>query len=83
MPELPWPMRYFERDEQGFAFVIPGVALSGPTIETYSTEDHLWHVTHVSGDRQYEGAGENLVLAYLDLIAVRMDVGPIMNRGPL
>jgi hypothetical protein len=63
----------------GFSFVMPGVALSGLTTEGYSTGDHLWHITHVSDGREYSGRGESRVLAYLDLIANRMDEGPIVK----
>jgi hypothetical protein len=72
--------RYFDGLETGFEFTMPSVALSGPTIVRYSTYDHLWHVTYVTGDREYEGTGEDQILAYLDLIAIRMGVGPIMKR---
>lgn len=63
---------YFMGRKEGYEFTMAGVALSGPTVDTYSTQDHLWHVVHESGGRTYEGVGESRVKAYLNLIAVRM-----------
>lgn len=63
---------YFMGRKEGFEFTMPGVGLSGPTVDTYSTQDQLWHVTTESGGQTYEGTGETRVKAYLNLIAVRM-----------
>lgn len=69
-------MEYFDGRANGFRFVMPSVLLGGPTTDTYSPDDSMWHVTYQSAGRRWEGVGASLVAAYLDMIAQRMAVEP-------
>ena len=74
MTDLPAWHGYFDGNPTGFQFVIPGYALSGEVTEHYDTAMRRWVVEHTSGSETWRGVGKDRVAAYLDMIAVRLNV---------
>lgn len=72
-------MAYFDRKEEGYSIVFPGVALGGPVTCVFSREDHLWHITQQDdGERVFRGVADTKAGAYLNLIADRLDIRKVV-----
>lgn len=63
-------------------FTTPDVQIGAQVVEHMNTTDRRWHVSYSEKTTTYEGIGETKELAYLDLIAVRLGLGHIVQERP-
>lgn len=68
--------RLLTEGSEGFVFACPGVALSSESVtrEWVSSATPHWRLSYRDGTREFVGVGEDVPLAYLDLIKARMDL---------
>lgn len=68
------------RDEPGgYKFICPGVAISSDNVHI-EFRDRMWHLSYQDSTGTHTGKAEDMVCAYLALIADRM--GYVASFGP-
>lgn len=65
----------------GFKFVCPGVAFSADDVHI-EIRDRKWHLSYDDNGRTYTGVAEDMVGAYLTLIADRYGLTAVVTSKP-
>ena len=65
----------------GYRFICPGVALSEDEVRV-EIRDRMWHLSHDATTGSYIGVAEDMVCAYLALIADRCGYTATFTRKP-